>query len=64
MSEHITYLLKLIFISIVNIVRVLYLPIALAHSLILYLLLLEEAPFEDIEYYFYLFRKTTREFVK
>lgn len=57
-------IIKLLFISIVNVVRVLYSPLAFIHSLILYLLLLEEAPFEDIEYYFYLFRKTTREFVK
>ena len=56
--------IKLIFISMLNVVRVLYSPLAFIHSLILYLLLLEEAPFEDIEYYFYLFRKTTREFVK
>ena len=56
--------IKLIFISIVNVIRVLYLPIALTHSIILYLLLITDNPFEDIEYYFYLFRKTTREFVK
>lgn len=64
MSKHITYLLKLIFISIVNVVRVLYLPIALAHSIILYLLLLVDNPFEDVEYYLYLFNKTTKDFIK
>lgn len=56
--------IKILFISIVNIVRVLYLPIALAHSVILYLLLLTEKPSEDIEYYLQLFKKTTENFVK
>ena len=57
-------IIKLIFISIVNVARVLYFPIAFIHSIILYLLLITDNPFEDVEYYFYLFRKTTREFVK
>lgn len=58
------YTIKLLFISIVNVVRVLYLPLALTHSIILYLLLLVDNPFEDVEYYFYLFKKTTNDFVK
>lgn len=57
-------IIKLLFISIVNVVRVLYFPIALAHSIILYLLLITDNPFEDVEYYFYLFNKTTKDFVK
>ena len=56
--------IKILFISIVNIVRVLYLPIELAHSIILYLLLITEKPFEDIEYYLQLFKQTTKNFVK
>lgn len=58
------YTIKLIFISIVNVVRVLYLPIALAHSLILYLLILIDRPMEDVDYYIYLLQKTTKDFVK
>lgn len=64
MSKHIIYLLKLILISIVNVARVLYSPIAFIHSIILYLLLITDNPFEDVEYYFYLFNKTTKDFVK
>ena len=58
------YIIKLLFISIVNVVRVLYLPIALAHSIILYLLLITDNPFEDVEYYLHLFKGTTKNFVK
>lgn len=57
-------IIKLLFISIVNVVRVLYFPIALAHSIILYLLLITDNPFEDVGYYFYLFKRTTKDFVK
>lgn len=56
--------IELLFISIVNVIRVLYIPIAFIHSIILYLLMLTEAPLEDIEYYLYLIPKTTKDFIK
>lgn len=58
------YIIKLLFISIINVVRVLYLPIASAHSIILYLLLITDNPFEDVEYYLHLFKRINKRFYK
>lgn len=56
--------IKLFFMSLLNVVRVLYIPIAFIHSVILYLLALADTPLEDVEYYFYLIHKTTKDFIK
>lgn len=58
------YIIKLFLISIFNVMRLLYLPIAFIHSVILYLLLLTDKPLEDVDYYCHLIHSTTKYFTK